>query len=76
MYMNDFTIRVKFKLAVSHAVVITYKVVSVNNLQKGGNSDLHKLRYCHLVTTLRQMPKRMRDQAEQLTNTPKEITHK
>ena len=74
MYMSDLTIRVKFNLvAISHAIVLTYKVASVNNLQRGGISDLHKLRYCHLVTTSRQMPKRMKDRAEQLTNSPKEI---
>lgn len=62
--------------AISHAMVITYKAVYENNLQKGGLSDLHKLRYSHLETTSRQMPKRMRDQAERLTNSPKEIIHK
>lgn len=64
----------KFKLvAIPHTVV---KAVFVNNLQRGDISNLHKLRYCHLVTTSRQMTKRMRDRAEQLTNSPKAITHK
>lgn len=73
MCVGDLTMRMKFKLAaIPHAVVITYKVVSVNNLQRGDISNLHKLRYYHLVTTSRQMPKRMRDRAEQLTNSPKQ----
>lgn len=45
-------------------------------MQRKDISDLHKLRYCHLVTTSHQMPKKMRDQAEQFAVTPERVNNK